>query len=167
MDINKSAKVTPDDPRFADLQKYLDEVKDEEGPNLMILQQAQNIFGFLPLEVLKYISDHTGAPISELYGVATFYSQFTLTPKGKHTIQVCLGTACYVRGAKKIVDKLKEELNVTEGGTTADGLFTLETARCLGCCGLAPVMMIDGKVYANLVNVDKIPSIINEIRKGE
>ncbi|MBQ7502829.1 NAD(P)H-dependent oxidoreductase subunit E [bacterium] len=129
---------------------------------MRVLQEAQHIFGYLPLEVLKYISEHIGVPVAELYGVATFYSQFSITPKGKHRVSVCLGTACYVRGAPKVLDKVCEELKVKIGETTADGLFTLDATRCLGCCGMAPVMMIDDDVYGKLEDVSVIPDILKK-----
>jgi NADH:ubiquinone oxidoreductase subunit E len=129
-----------------------------------VLQEAQRIFGYLPLDVLKFISENIGVPIAELYGVATFYSQFSITPQGKHHIGVCLGTACYVRGAQKVLDKIVEELNIGVGETTPDGLFTIDATRCLGCCGLAPVMMIDDDVYGKLDNADVIPAILDKYR---
>ncbi|HMM00328.1 MAG TPA: NAD(P)H-dependent oxidoreductase subunit E [Bacilli bacterium] len=159
--------IADNDPRFKDLDHYIDSISDEEGTNLIVLQKAQGIFGFLPIEVLKHISDYKHVPLSELYGVATFYSQFTLTKRGKHTISICLGTACYVRGAQKVLDKVRDILKIEVGETTEDGLFTLENARCLGCCGLAPVMMIDEQVYANLVDLEKIPGILDKYREEE
>jgi NADH:ubiquinone oxidoreductase subunit E len=142
----------------------MDSLEGTDGNTMSILQQAQQTFGYLPLEVLKFISENTKTPIAELYGIATFYSQFNITPRGKHNIAVCLGTACYVRGAQKVIEKVSEVLNVKIGGTTDDRLFTLDGARCLGCCGLAPVMMIDEDVYAKLDNVDVIPEILDKYR---
>lgn len=153
-----------DDDRYVELKAYIDSVKDSQGITMTVLQEAQRIFGFLPLEVQKFISENIGVPIAELYGIATFYSQFSITPKGKHHIGVCLGTACYVRGAQKLMDKIVEELEVGVGETTKDGLFTIEATRCLGCCGLAPVMMIDDDVYGKLDNVDVIPGILEKYR---
>lgn len=153
-----------DDPRFVELKEYIDALEGIEGSSMPILQEAQRIFGYLPLEVQKFISEHTKTPIAELYGIATFYSQFNITPQGKNHVAVCLGTACYVKGAQKVIDKVSEVLNVEIGGTTQDRLFTLEGARCLGCCGLAPVMMINEDVYANLDNVDVIPEILDKYR---
>ncbi len=153
-----------DDPRYVELKAYIDSVKGNEGIAMSVLQEAQRIFGFLPLEVQKFISENIDVPLAELYGVSTFYSQFTITPRGKHLIGVCLGTACYVRGAQKLVDKLVAELKIPVGATTEDGLFTLEATRCLGCCGLAPVMMIGEDVYGSLDNVDVIPGILDKYR---
>jgi NADH:ubiquinone oxidoreductase subunit E len=128
---------------------------------MQILQKAQGIFGYLPLEVQQFISDETNIPLADIYGVVTFYTQFSTEEKGKHKIGVCLGTACYVRGSQEILDKLSEELKVSVGKTTEDKLFTLEATRCLGCCGLAPVMVIDDDVYGKL-EAKKIPDILKK-----
>ena len=135
---------------FAELKAYIDSVKNSQGVTMQILQKAQGIFGYLPLEVQQFISDETNIPLADIYGVVTFYTQFSTEEKGKHKIGVCLGTACYVRGSQEILDKLSEELKVSVGKTTEDKLFTLEATRCLGCCGLAPVMVIDDDVYGKL-----------------
>ena len=153
-----------DDKRYVELKAYIDSVKGTEGITMGVLQEAQRIFGYLPLEVQKFISENIGVPIAELYGVSTFYSQFTITPRGKHHIGVCLGTACYVRGAQKVIDKVMGQLHIKVGETTPDGLFTLDATRCLGCCGLAPVMMIDDDVYGKLDNVDVIPEILEKYK---
>ncbi|MDD2484729.1 MAG: NAD(P)H-dependent oxidoreductase subunit E [Eubacteriales bacterium] len=155
---------TADDPRYVELKAYIDSVKGNEGIAMSVLQEAQTIFGYLPLEVQKFISQNIDVPLAELYGVSTFYSQFTLTPRGKHHIGICLGTACYVRGAQKLVDKFVAELKIAVGETTEDGLFTLDATRCLGCCGLAPVIMIDEDVYGKLDDVDAIPGILDKYR---
>jgi NADH:ubiquinone oxidoreductase subunit E len=115
----------------------------------------------LPLEVQQFISDETNIPLADIYGVVTFYTQFSTEEKGKHKIGVCLGTACYVRGSQEILDKLSDELKVSVGKTTEDKLFTLEATRCLGCCGLAPVMVIDEDVYGKL-EAKKIPDILKK-----
>lgn len=161
---NKCNCDITDDKRYIELKNYIDSLKGTQGIAMPVLQEAQRIFGYLPLEVQKYISENTGIPIAELYGISTFYSQFSITPSGKHHIGVCLGTACYVRGAQKVVDKVMEELNIKIGDTTPDGLFTLDATRCLGCCGLAPVMMIDEDVYAKLDDVNVIPAILEKYR---
>ena len=123
------------------------------------LQEAMNIFGYVPQDVQEMIADGLGATLSEVYGVSTFYSQFSLEPKGEHVIGVCLGTACYVKGSQKILDKLSEELKIEVGRTTKDGKFTLNATRCLGACGLAPVMMIGEEVYGRLTP-DQVPDIL-------
>ena len=152
------------DPRFEELKKYIGSLESKTGVTMPVLQEAQRLFGYLPLEVQKFISEQINVPVAELYGVATFYSQFAITPKGKHKIGVCLGTACYVKGAQAVLDKVCGELNVKVGETTGDGLFTLEATRCLGCCGLAPVMMIDDDVYGKMDDVSKIPGILNKYK---
>jgi len=146
---------------FAELKAYIDSVKNSQGVTMQILQKAQGIFGYLPLEVQQFISDETNIPLADIYGVVTFYTQFSTEEKGKHKIGVCLGTACYVRGSQEILDKLSEELKVSVGKTTEDKLFTLEATRCLGCCGLAPVMVIDDDVYGKL-EAKKIPDILKK-----
>lgn len=145
--------------KFRELKAVIDEYRDVEGPLMPIMHKAQEIFGYLPLEVQNFIAEELNIPLTDVYGVATFYTHFTLKPQGKYTINVCLGTACYVKGAQKILDKLKEELKIEEGDTTPDGRFTIDATRCLGACGLAPVMMINGEVYGRLVPED-IPKIL-------
>lgn len=148
---------------FDELKKYIDSVKNSQGVTMQILQKAQGIFGYLPLEVQQFISDETNIPLADIYGVVTFYTQFSTEEKGKHRIGVCLGTACYVKGSQDIMDKLAEELNVQVGKTTEDRLFTLEATRCLGCCGLAPVMMIDDDVYGKM-EAKKVPEILSKYK---
>lgn len=153
-----------DDKRYEELKEYIDSLEGAKGIALPILQEAQRIFGFLPLDVHRFITENTGIPTAELYGISTFYSQFSITPNGKHKIGVCLGTACYVKGSQKLLDKVIDELNINIGETTSDGVFTLEATRCLGCCGLAPVMMIDEDVYGKLEDVETIPAILEKYR---
>ena len=143
------------------LEDVILEHKDQKGALIPILHEAQELFGYIPEEAMKRISELLNIPVAEIFGVATFYSRFTLTPRGKHTISVCLGTACYVKNSKGVLERLEKELNVKTGGTTADGKFTLEATRCLGCCGLAPVMMIGEDVYGKLVP-DDIPDIVKK-----
>ncbi len=157
-------KISADDKRFVELKEYIDSLNGAQGVTMSVLQEAQRIFGYLPLEVQKFISDEINVPIAEIYGVSTFYSQFNLTPKGKHKIGICLGTACYVKGAQAVIDEVAKQLDIAVGDTTPDGIFTLEATRCLGCCGLAPVMMIDDDVYAKLDDVSGIPEILNKYR---
>lgn len=143
------------------LEHIIQKHKDIQGALMPILHETQELFGYLPEEAQKRISEILGIPTAEIYGVATFYSRFTLSPKGKHTISVCLGTACYVKNAQGILDKIKKELDIEAGETTKDGNFTLEATRCLGCCGLAPVMTVDEEVYGKLVPED-IPEILKK-----
>lgn len=143
------------------LEHILKEHKNVQGALMPVLHETQELFGYIPEEAQKRISEVLNVPLAEIYGVATFYSRFTLKPRGKYTISVCLGTACYVKNAQGVLDRLKEELNVESGDTTEDGKFTLEATRCLGCCGLAPVMMINEDVYGKLVP-DDIPGILKK-----
>ncbi len=135
--------------------------QDVNGSLMMILQDAQNTYGYLPLDVQATIAEELNIPLTEVYGVVTFYSQFTLTPKGKFQIGVCLGTACYVRGSQDIIDKVNSILGTKTGETTEDGKFTVEATRCVGACGLAPVMMINEEVYGRL-NVKEVPGILEK-----
>ncbi len=145
---------------FELLDGVITKYKDREGSLIQVLHAAQNIFGYLPLEVQKCIAEGLGLPLSEVSGVVSFYSFFSTQPKGRHTIRVCLGTACYVRGGKKVLARLQELLGVDIGDTTPDRVFTLEVARCIGSCGLAPAMMIDDTVYKQ-VNPEKLPTILS------
>ena len=134
-------------------------MKDEKGALMPILQKAQEIYDYLPIEVQKIISDETGISLEKIYGVVTFYSQFTLSPKGRYQISVCLGTACYVKGSGDIYNKLMEKLGIVGGECTPDGKFSLDACRCIGACGLAPVMTINDEVYGRL-KVDDIDDIL-------
>ncbi len=154
-------RLTDDKAKTAELLAYIDSVKDTKGPLMPIMQKAQDIFGCLPIEVQDFIAEELDIPMTDVYGVATFYSQFALKPKGDHVIGVCMGTACYVKNAQPILEKLSKELGIKEGETTADNKFTLEATRCLGCCGLAPVIMIDDSVYGKLTPED-IPEILKQ-----
>lgn len=143
------------------IEEVIDEYKDKEGSLIQILHIVQGIYGYLPIHIQKLIAERLQKPLSEVSGVVSFYSFFSTNPKGRHTINVCLGTACYVRGGKKIVDRLQKLLDVEIGGTTNDNRFTLEVMRCIGACGLAPAISIDGKVYKQ-VNPDKLSSILEQ-----
>ncbi|MBQ3095321.1 MAG: NAD(P)H-dependent oxidoreductase subunit E [Clostridia bacterium] len=133
----------------------------EAGKLMPILQEAQEIYGYLPVEVQAIISRETGISMSEIYGVVTFYAQFNLNPKGKYNIAVCLGTACYVKGAGDVIEKIKQILKVDVDEITPDGKFSLEATRCIGACGLAPVLTIAGEVYGRLT-ADMIPDILKK-----
>lgn len=156
--------LTTKKEEFKQLKEYIDSLKDSQGALMQILHKAQSIFGYLPIEVQKFISEEMDIPLAEIYGVATFYTQFSIEPKGKHKIGVCLGTACYVKGSQLVLDKLSKELGIKVGNTTEDNLFTLEATRCLGCCGLAPVMIIDDEVYGKL-DPKNIPDIIAKYKE--
>lgn len=158
---NKKTKVpysgTPE--QEARLREIIKQYKDVPGGTMPVMQQAQEIFGYLPMEVQEIIADGLGIPVKEVYGIATFYSLFTLNPKGKYRISVCLGTACYVKGAQQILDKIVETLDCPVGSITSDGKFSVDAARCVGACGLAPVIMINDDVYGRLTP-DMIPDIL-------
>ena len=138
----------------------------EKTPLMMILSDIQNEYGYIPLEVQEIVSEETGIPVSEIYGVITFYSFFSLEPKGKYVVGVCLGTACYVKGAQQIIDRFCEILGIKPGQTTEDGLFTIDALRCIGACGIAPAVSINGKVYPKMT-IDKVAEIIDDYRHME
>jgi len=141
------------------LKERATEYRGQEGALIQVLHMAQGIYGYLPLEVQTVVAEALAIPLAEVSGVVTFYSLFSTQPRGKHTVRVCLGTACYVRGGKKIVERLKELLDVEIGDTTKDRQFTFEVARCIGACGLAPAMSIDDQMYKQ-VNPDKLEQIL-------
>jgi NADH:ubiquinone oxidoreductase subunit E len=156
------SKMDVQNSKLKEADEIIYKHKTQKGPLLSILNEFQDSFGYLPRAALEETSKVLDMPLAEIYGVATFYSRFTLKPRGEHTISVCLGTACYVKGAKDIFDELLKELKLDGSGeTTDDGKFTLEATRCLGCCGLSPVMMIDGEVYGRLTP-EKVPEILKK-----
>lgn len=148
------------------ITEIVERYKDEPTPTMMILEDIQNEYGYLPLEVQQLVSELTGIPLSDIYGVVTFYSFFSMTPKGKYVIGVCLGTACYVKGSQLVTDKFAELLGIQPGETTEDGLFTLDVLRCIGACACAPAVSVNGKVYSQ-VKVDDVKNIIAELRAKE
>lgn len=143
----------------AELDKRLGELKNKPGALMPALQAAQDVYGYLPIEVQKKIAGTLGVPLEKVFGVATFYSQFTLNPMGKYKISVCLGTACYVRGSGLVLEAVEKALGIKNGECTADGKFSLHETRCLGCCGLSPVIMINSDVYGKLTPAD-VPKIL-------
>lgn len=145
--------------RFDKLDQYIEENKDRPGALMPVLQEGQKIFGALPLEVQQMISEKLSVPLAEIYGVVTFYSQFTLVPMGEYVVSACMGTACYVRGAQAIMDKLSTELNLKVGATSPDGKYSLLATRCIGACGLAPVITINEDVYGRITEKD-VPTIL-------
>ena len=145
----------------AELLQVIADKKDDKGALMPILQKAQEIYGYLPIEVQTIIAKEMDIPLEKIYGVVTFYSQFSLNPKGKYKISVCLGTACYVKGSGDIYNKLMEKLGITGGECTADGKYSLEACRCIGACGLAPVMTVNEDVYGRLT-VDEIDGILKK-----
>ncbi len=134
--------------------------KNENTPLMMILSDIQNEYGYIPLEVQEVVSEETGISVAEIYGVVTFYSFFSLTPKGKYVIGCCLGTACYVKGGQQVIDKFGELLHIAPGQTTEDGLFTLDALRCIGACGIAPAVTINGTVYPKM-DPSKVKGVID------
>lgn len=148
------------------LDPIIEKYKGKKGSLIPILQKAQDIYGYLPEQSFEKINKETGIEISDLYGVATFYTQFRLNPVGKHIIKICHGTACHVQDAVKLTDALQESLKINDGETTEDGMFTLESVACLGCCSLAPVMMIGEETYGKLSGKDAV-KIVKEIKIKE
>ena len=145
---------------------YLEKIEKKRDSLIPVLQETQQRFGHLPEPVMKKIARHLDVPLTRVYGVATFYSQFRFEPLGKYVVKVCHGTACHVNGSVNISQVMRDELDVEEGETTADGLVTFERVACLGCCSLAPVIMVNDKVYGKLTP-DKVREIVRKIREGE
>lgn len=148
------------------INEICDRYADEKTPLMMILSDIQKEYGYIPLEVQEVVSERTGISVAEIYGVVTFYSFFSLQPKGKYVIGCCLGTACYVKGAQQIIDKFSDILKIAPGETSEDGLFTLDALRCIGACGIAPAVTINGTVYPKMT-VDTVPKIIEQYRAQE
>lgn len=147
------------------IKDVLDKYADVKGSLITILQKAQDIYGYLPTDVIYYIAEKTGSTPAEVMGVATFYTQFRLQPVGKYLIMLCQGTACHVNGSERIENTIKEHLGITDGQTTDDGLFTLKNVACLGCCSLSPVMMINGETYGSLTP-EKTVSILQSLKEA-
>ena len=166
--ISVTAPVNEDLPKesFDELDMFINSMETTKGALIQILHKAQNIFGYLPRDVQLFIARKLGIPGAEVFGVVSFYSYFTTKPRGKHTISVCMGTACFVRGSDKIIERLKEILGIEANENTQDGLFSLKDVRCIGACGLAPVMMIDDKVYGR-VKEEELEDILNSYRSKE
>lgn len=137
--------------KMEELKAFIAENKNVDGPLMPIMQKAQELLGYLSMDAMMLIANELDIPVSKIYGVATFYAQFSLTPKGDNIIQVCTGTACYVKGAQAVLDEVIHQLGIKSGETTEDGKFTIQDTRCLGCCGLAPVMTINEDVYGRVV----------------
>ncbi len=161
---NKTIPFNGTKEQEAQLMAVIAEHKDQEGAVIPVLHEAQNIYGYLPIEVQEMISEGLDVPLAEIYGIVTFYTQFSLSPKGKYHIGVCLGTACYVKGSGDILEKIKEILGIDVGECTPDGLFSIEATRCIGACGLAPVLTVNADVYGRLV-VDDVDGIIKKYQE--
>ena len=159
--------IAVDDKKITELRIFMQESKTKDHPDsqlISILHKAQELYGYLSQEVMNEVAKEMNIPTAHIWGVATFYHYFSLKPKGKYSISVCLGTACYVKGAEEILNTIRAELKIDFGQTSEDNLFTLQEARCLGACGLAPVMMIDDKIYG-LLNPKKVVEIIRSYKK--
>ena len=159
--------IKTEDTRKTELRDYLGGLKGVERSEsnlIAVLHRVQEIYGYMSREALDEVALNMNIPTAHIWGVATFYHYFKLKKPGRHVISICLGTACYIKGVKEILEKLREELNVDIGGVSPDGLFGLEEARCLGACGLAPVMMIDGKIFGTLT-AKRVSEILQEYRK--
>ncbi len=146
------------------IEPILQEFRDQKGAVIPILQRTQDLYGYLPEDAMQEISKRSGISISQLYGVATFYAQFNLEPRGKHLIQICDGTACHVKGAPKLVGAVEDEFNLKAGGSDPDFEYTMEIVYCLGSCGLAPIALVDGQVYGNTTAVSLVDNI-KEVEK--
>ncbi|WP_069998123.1 NADH-quinone oxidoreductase subunit NuoE family protein [Cellulosilyticum sp. I15G10I2] len=162
--VTKPANEELPKEKFDALEEFIEGLETTKGALIEILHKAQNIFGYLPRDVQLFVARKLGIPGAEVYGVVSFYSYFTTKPGGKHTISCCMGTACYVRGADKILERLKEKLGIESNEVTKDGLFTLKDVRCIGACGLAPVVMVDDKIFGRVKEED-LDDIINQYRK--
>lgn len=162
-------QTTPvtDEQKLAQVKEFIAGVRTKEHSDsylIAVLHRTQELYGYLPTEVMDEVAQEMGIPTAHIWGVATFYHYFNLTPPGKHVISVCLGTACYVRGAGQLLQTIKDELKIDVGGVTDDGLFSLQPARCLGACGLAPVVMIDEKIHGDLTP-QKMRQLLTQYRK--
>jgi len=150
------------DALYEELETFINNLPEKKGALISVLHKAQSLFGYLPKEVQIFVGEKLGVPTSKVYGVVSFYSFFTMVPKGKYPISVCLGTACYVRGADKILEAFKKELGIEVGQTTPDGKFSLDALRCVGACGLAPVALIGDKVYGRISSEEEVKNILKE-----
>lgn len=151
--------------KFNELEDFINSLEEKKGALIEVLHKAQHIFGYLPKDVQLFISKKLNIPSSKVFGVVTFYSYFTTKPRGKYVINVCLGTVCFVKGSDKIIEKFEQKLNIKCGETTPDGNFTLEGLRCVGACGLAPVVVINEKVYGH-VSIDDVEKILSNYNNG-
>ena len=159
MEKKKAVPFNGTEEQKKELMAVIEEHKGQEGATIPVLHKAQEIYGYLPIEVQTMIAEGLDVPLAEVYGIVTFYTQFSLSPKGKYHIGVCLGTACYVKGSGDILEKIKERLGIDVGECTEDGKFSIEATRCIGACGLAPVLTVNEEVYGRLT-VDDVDDIL-------
>ncbi len=148
---------------FRELDVFIDSLETKEGSLISVLHKAQEIFGYLPREIQEYVADKLNESLANVYGVVSFYSFFTMVPKGEHAVSVCMGTACYVRGAGKVLDEFQKQLGIKSGETSTDGKFSIDALRCVGACGIAPVVLVGEKVYKK-VEVKEVKKIIDEYK---
>ena len=148
---------------FRELDVFIDSLETKEGSLISVLHKAQEIFGYLPREIQEYVADKLNESLANVYGVVSFYSFFTMVPKGEHALSVCMGTACYVRGAGKVLDEFQKQLGIKSGETSTDGKFSIDALRCVGACGIAPVVLVGEKVYKK-VEVKEVKKIIDEYK---
>ena len=148
---------------FRELDVFIDSLETKKGSLISVLHKAQEIFGYLPREIQEYVAEKLNESLANVYGVVSFYSFFTMVPKGEHPVSVCMGTACYVRGAGKVLDEFQKELGIKSGETSLDGKFSIDALRCVGACGIAPVVLVGEKVYKK-VEVKEVKKIINEYK---
>lgn len=159
MEKKKTVPFNGTEEQKKELMAVIEEHKNQAGATIPVLHKAQDIYGYLPIEVQTMIAEGLGVPLAEVYGIVTFYTQFSLNPKGQYNIGVCLGTACYVKGSGDILEKIKERLGIDVGECTPDGKFSIEATRCIGACGLAPVLTVNDEVYGRLT-VDDVDDIL-------
>ncbi|MDR0931029.1 MAG: NAD(P)H-dependent oxidoreductase subunit E [Clostridiales bacterium] len=158
--------MNENDKQLAELDSYIDSFDTKKGKLIVSLHKAQDIYGYLSVDIQKHIAKRLGIPASKVYGVVTFYSFFNTTPKGKYSIDVCMGTACFVRGSADVLEEFKSQLKIDVGGTTEDGLFSLDSIRCVGACGLAPVVSVNGKVHGRVTRAD-VSKILDDYKSKE
>ena len=159
--------MSNDTALYDKLGQYIDGLPTKKGALIAALHKAQDIFGYLPIEVQNFVAQKLDIPSARVYGVVTFYSFFTMTKKGQFRVNMCMGTACFVKGAQDILDEFKKELKVETGGTTDDGLFSLDALRCVGACGLAPIVIVSGKVYGRITTGDVKGIVEEHLLKGD
>lgn len=166
MSAGEAKTVCPDHASlYEELDSFILKVKDEPGVLIEVLHKAQELFGYLPEEVQAHVAEKLNIPASQVFGVVTFYNFFTMKPRGKNQIKICLGTACYVKGADKVLSRIKEELGVDMEEVTKDGMFSLHGVRCLGACSMAPVVLIGEKDFYGRVTPDEVPKIIKKYKE--